>query len=1019
MRPLLLEITAFGPFASRQCLDFTQLGDNPLFLINGTTGAGKTTILDAICFALYGKTTGDEREAVQMRSDQAAPELLTEVVLEFALADARYRIRRVPEQPRPKARGDGFTKQGAEAQLALLGPGGEEQKLLVAQKVSEATQHIEQLTGLNADQFRQVMVLPQGKFRDLLMADSKDRELIFSQLFQTQVYKRIEDKLKEQSAGLRRQAEDMTRLVEGLLETQSLESREQLVLRLQQLTELEQQQLAVRNSTLAEQLKASEALASAKQLSAAFEVLQKLLEEQQRHRAKGEQVSDLKRQQLLAEEALGLRPALERKHQSSAAREALEQQLLAIAEQVTSAQQQLSKATAEQQLSETRQHQRDEHAAERNKLQSLQGRAEQLETATAALAAADAECQAAQQQHAKAEQQLATLVDAQRQAEQQQQQLQQRIEVAEDPSARLTEVTGLLEKKELQLRLQRQCQQLDVGLKDAERQGRQLRQQVEQQQKQVAELEMRWHLGQAERLAAQLRPGQPGVVCGSCEHPAPAARAGQLVEQHHIDAARAQLDSLKQKLAAAREHYSAKKAEREGLLGQIEELSTALGSWVAADRSGLVEAKQAADAAVGELNQLKRQLRELQQQLQRQRQLESEARELLAGTQQRLQQLQQAQAGAQTSHAQALLELPEAYRQPGALLGQMAQHQQAICQLEALLESAQKQYQQALSEQQSIEGQHQQLKVSRDEAKAALSDAVEGLAQSLASSSLLASEQQLLDAARSDEQLARLRLEISDYEQTQQQLKGQIEAQQNTIGDAAAPDLENLTKQLEQAQQQAEQAEQLWRTSDKSLSGLHLTRDKLEQLDKDRGELDQQYALVGTLSDVASGASGEKISLQRFVLSVLLDDVLLEASQRLTQMSKGRYQLLRKEQRAKGNKASGLELEVDDAYTGKRRAVSTLSGGESFMAALSLALGLSDVVQAYAGGIRLDTLFIDEGFGSLDPESLELAVRTLVDLQRSGRMIGVISHVSELKEQMTLRVDVTAGRSGSQLALVN
>ena len=166
---------------------------------------------------------------------------------------------------------------------------------------------------------------------------------------------------------------------------------------------------------------------------------------------------------------------------------------------------------------------------------------------------------------------------------------------------------------------------------------------------------------------------------------------------------------------------------------------------------------------------------------------------------------------------------------------------------------------------------------------------------------------------------------------------------------------------------------------------------------------------------MANGVSGNKISLQRFVLSVLLDDVLIEASTRLQTMSKGRYCLLRKRERSKGNKASGLELEVEDSYTGKCRSVNTLSGGESFMAALSLALGLSDVVQGYAGAIRLDCLFIDEGFGSLDQESLDLAIDVLMDLRASGRMIGLISHVSELREQIKLRLEVTSSSRGSQV----
>jgi len=176
--------------------------------------------------------------------------------------------------------------------------------------------------------------------------------------------------------------------------------------------------------------------------------------------------------------------------------------------------------------------------------------------------------------------------------------------------------------------------------------------------------------------------------------------------------------------------------------------------------------------------------------------------------------------------------------------------------------------------------------------------------------------------------------------------------------------------------------------------------------------------VYGTLSDIASGKTANNVSLQRFVLSVLLDDVLIQATQRLSLMSRGRYLLLRKDQPGKGRGAFGLDLDVEDAYTGKSRSVATLSGGESFMAALALALGLSDVVQAYAGGIKLDMLFIDEGFGSLDQESLELAIRTLMDLQASGRMIGIISHVSELKEQMALRLDVESSYTGSQVKLI-
>jgi exonuclease SbcC len=227
-----------------------------------------------------------------------------------------------------------------------------------------------------------------------------------------------------------------------------------------------------------------------------------------------------------------------------------------------------------------------------------------------------------------------------------------------------------------------------------------------------------------------------------------------------------------------------------------------------------------------------------------------------------------------------------------------------------------------------------------------------------------------------------------------------------------------MQQALEQLAKTKAETEAHWQTLDKRLGQLQRAEQELQRIEQQCETLEKYYALIGTLSDVANGQTGDKISLQRFVLSVLLDDVLIEASHRLHLMTKGRYQLLRKEARAKGNRASGLELEVEDAYSGKCRPVATLSGGESFLAALSLALGLSDVVQAYSGGIRLDTLFIDEGFGSLDPDSLDLAIRTLIDLQASGRMVGVISHVAELKEQMPLRLDIMPSRAGSHVTLV-
>ncbi|TNF21033.1 MAG: SMC family ATPase, partial [Vibrionaceae bacterium] len=275
-----------------------------------------------------------------------------------------------------------------------------------------------------------------------------------------------------------------------------------------------------------------------------------------------------------------------------------------------------------------------------------------------------------------------------------------------------------------------------------------------------------------------------------------------------------------------------------------------------------------------------------------------------------------------------------------------------------------------------------------------------------------------LAAKLDDQALAALDEQLRRFDEGLATLKGKLESLVQSLADKTLPQMENLESALAERQSAVTAAFNVLAVHRSRMDSLVQVEQKLARLYEKNAELDKAYQVYGTLSDIANGRTGAKVSLHRFVLGVLLDDVLIQASQRLQMMSKGRYLLKRKEERAKGNAGSGLDLMVEDGYTGKWRDVATLSGGESFMAALSLALGLSDVVQSYSGGIRLDTLFIDEGFGSLDPESLDLAIQTLIDLQQGGRTIGIISHVTELKEQISLRLDVETSGRGSSIKLV-
>lgn len=285
-------------------------------------------------------------------------------------------------------------------------------------------------------------------------------------------------------------------------------------------------------------------------------------------------------------------------------------------------------------------------------------------------------------------------------------------------------------------------------------------------------------------------------------------------------------------------------------------------------------------------------------------------------------------------------------------------------------------------------------------------------------SSDIESEQQFLDCRTEPKQREQWLAIINDYHQNKAKLEQSMADLNDQLTGAEQPDLNNKQEELNAAELKYQQVRTALDSTRSVCRRIEKVTQDIAVLHEKNQQLEDDYKVYGTLYDVASGKTGSRVSLHRFVLGVLLDDVLIQASQRLSMMSKGRYQLVRKTAGFKGSAGRGLDLSVEDGYTGKARDVATLSGGESFMAALALALGLSDVVQSYSGGIKLDTLFIDEGFGSLDPESLDLAIQTLIDLQQSGRMIGLISHVSELKEQMPLRVDVEASRLGSRVKMI-
>ncbi|MDW6094303.1 SMC family ATPase [Vibrio rhizosphaerae] len=1010
MTPLQLTMQAFGPFANTEQIDFTRLGRHPLFLINGPTGSGKTSILDAICFALYGETTGNERQGAQMRSDLASADTPTEVTLTFTLHDQVYRVARSPEQLVPKSRGEGTTIRKHSAALYNITDG---EKLITA-KTTQVKTEVTTLIGLNETQFRQVMVLPQGQFRELLLASSKDREAIFGQLFQTDIYKKIEFALKDKASDISQAKNEFDNQIRGALQVAGVTSEQALN---EQQTELGQQLEAARH-----------------QEQTALSALNQIKSEIQKAQALNQDFDRFSHAQSALNTHLEQSPHMAvQQQQLDTARHAAKIQLpyvnwINAAKQVDEFQQKIitqekarDAALTEQQHKQTVLDAATEQAKQIPELSKTVYQLETLKTKLAEKQALEdkiAENITQKQSLEKTQTQYIAHKDTlTREAEQAHQAFEHaQKEVAEKPVieadiARMQRLATDLHQLE-SLRKQQQQAMEQTPQKTAAIQ--QAKQAFEATQQQADRLEMQWHSAQAAILAQKLQPGEACPVCGSCEHPSPAVLTDTEVTKAHIRQARAEQQQ-------AWQHYhqlSAQLEQHQTLIAQTEqrlnELTAQLGEQASVQPAQLQQDLQARHDRLQYLSTLnleqmaqtvttlkqrcetgERKLTELQQQI-----VANDSR--LSASQEQLRQLSESIDPNRDNVTKVNQEITTT--------------QQQIDTLNQALTTAQTELQQATLACSNLNSQLITNQELLQQAQTRLTAAEAEWRQALAASHFR-DEQHYLASQRSEQEIQQWQQALDEFKQTQTRLEQTLADLTTALKDVQRPDLEALNATQTQAQQAYTNARQQLDTIYSTFERLEKVRTDIARLHTQNARLEKEYQVYGTLYDVASGKTGSRISLHRFVLGVLLDDVLIQASQRLSLMSKGRYTLVRKTEGFKGIAGRGLDLVVEDGYTGKTRDVATLSGGESFMAALALALGLSDVVQSYSGGIRLETLFIDEGFGSLDPESLDLAIQTLVDLQQTGRMIGIISHVADLKEQMALRIDVVPSLTGSTVKI--
>lgn len=1016
MRPLALTMQAFGPFAGREHVDFAMLGENPLFLIHGPTGAGKSSILDAICVALYGDSAGGERRAAQMRSHHAPEELPTEVVFEFALGADRYRASRSPEQPRPSRRArDGYVTEPARAELSRWRDGAWH---ALAARPADVDREVRRLLGLELEQFRQVVLLPQGRFREALNADSARREQILETLFATGIHRRLQEDLARQAASLRERHAQASGVTATLLSQRGVPDAAALAAAIVE-ARAEVARLSTEQDRLARrEADALAALDAARALAARFE----------EHRAATSALDALVAD---ADRARGLRERRDAGRRATAAG--------ASYQRLVDGRTRLAAATTEAEareasLAAARRAHDERHAAwqrlreevavadrrreERRQLTTIaqeQRELSELRRREAQAASRLAEAGAAREEQAR---RLAADELARGEAA-------SRIEALSAEAATVAVREAELERARRASEAAAALAAAQTDARAAERAFERARSNRERASSELASARAAhdrafgaWRAARAAALATTLVEGDPCPVCGSRSHPSPAsdsadadgdderleraARALQEAQERDVESAglfaraqsdlavaRSRVEERERRAAAERPADDAGHESHDGRLARLE--------------AGLLAARRAIDLLAAErrrLATLEAGLAEARTRLDALRSREQDAREVTVATRTMVQEREE--------------RIPARWRDPAALESRLAELDRSIAAHEAALAEADEAARTTSGKMAAAGAAAEAARRAAADARQAC-DAAQAAFERECAAAGFADERSFADAMLSASELAELDREVARHEQALAGARERLARAAAGIAGCEPPDIAAAERALGQARTELQALAAARARVELRLEDDARLAARLEETAGAIARLEQEFALVGRLADMAGGRNERRLTFQRYVLATLLDDVLVQASVRLRAMSRGRYWLRRREEVGDKRSAQGLAIEVFDDDTGRPRPVTTLSGGEGFLAALALALGLSDVVGAHAGGVRLETLFVDEGFGSLDPEALDLAMRALLDLRAQGRCIGIISHVEELRRQVGIGIEVVAGAAGSRI----
>ncbi|MFT4041960.1 MAG: SMC family ATPase [Gordonia sp. (in: high G+C Gram-positive bacteria)] len=979
MRLHRLRMRAFGPFADDVVIDFDALSGDGLFLLHGQTGAGKTTVLDAVAFALFGRVPGARQEGRRLHSDHAPAQQVPEVELEATLGGRRLRLLRSPEYLRPKKRGEGTTKVQAKAILEWIDGSG-----VALSRLPDIGEVIVGLLGMSADQFFQVVLLPQGDFAKFLRATNEDREALLERLFDTERFGGVEEWLRHRAGESRASLTEHEAGVDRI--AAQIADRAATDLPADPDLGWAQERLA---AARAADSAAAHVLNGAR---AEFEEAQRVYERSTRHmelRRRGVDARTRIEQLDAGRTAIERATVAVRRARQAAPiapliddRERADAELTAAQESRRRADSECAELAAAQGLPDADEAQLDgaisRWTAESGRWEPLARRAQQRPDLVDEIAAIDREAAAAAHRLGEIDAALARIP-------------QQRAaavaahSAAADKAARLP---GLALQSERVERIADALAARDALVADIERSERKLlsaREAHASAREYLVGCRERRMAGMAAELAGQLVDGEPCAVCGSPQHPVPAAQTeARVTDADEVAAVE------REKVASEERHRIQGAHERlvERRAGLDADIGEHTAEQISAERASVaaeLDDAQRAEAAVAGLRRAVEDIDEAVTEWHSQRAAAHAAAsgcaERRAARQDVLDALDAdiAQAtGGRVSIAQLRAELDE------------------LCRRATVLRDARR-------VEQTWQGRVVDLdKRLRSACANAGFESIEDARAAIATSEQLREwelmlEQAATQRAAADETLA--------------------DAQVRAALDAEPIDLAAVEAAVTAARSRVDVAAGAHAVANATLASLEDHVAQFWAAHERLTPLRERHEQLAGLAELVSGRgqNAKRMTLRSYVLAARLEEVLVAASARLRQMSAGRYEFAHTDAVGPRGRRGGLGIEVHDEYTGAVRSASTLSGGETFFASLALALGLSDVVSAESGGRVLDTMFIDEGFGTLDPEALDLVMGVLDELRSGGRVVGVVSHVDELRARIPAQLEVLRSESGSTI----